>query len=50
MMMMVWWDNSGRGGMVTGAVWYEMCWISISYIAVLALEQHKGPLMATQKQ
>ena len=36
--------------MVTGAIWVEMCWKSISYIAVIAMEQHKDPLMAAQKQ
>ena len=36
--------------MATGAIWYEICWKSISYIAVIALEQPKDPFKATQKQ
>ena len=36
--------------MATGAIWDEMCWKSISYIAVIAMEQHEDPLMAAQKQ
>ncbi len=36
--------------MVTGTIWDEMCWKSISCIAVLAMEQHEDPLMAAQKQ
>ena len=50
MMMIVESDISGGRGMVTGAIWDEMCWKSISYIAVIAMEQPKDPFKATQKQ